>query len=202
LNIIATGEGSDDLFGSFPVMVNWKYGDKELIKFINTRMKDIDLMTQKVAKNLSIKIILPFHNEGLKKFALNLPLNLRTQKGEDGEVTTKFILREAFKYNLPKEVIVRPQTMAFTGASTLDYLMNKYSKEAILEDYKKKYGLRFTTSFECYLFEILNKTGKYHPINIKDKAACLYCRSKLRSNNSVHCSICGTLQYKKKILPF
>ncbi len=200
LKKIATGEGSDDIFGSFPVMLNWPDGDNELKKFILTRIKDIDVMTKKISDYLGIKIVTPFYSKELVDFTLQIPLNLKTKTRRDGSKITKYILRESFKKVLPKLVLSRPQTMAFIGASTLDLLTNKYAQSMDVLKFRKKYKINFSNPFECYLFDILNKAGKYQPL--KTGHSCIYCSSKLRAKNSVHCTVCGTLQYKNKILQF
>ncbi len=200
INNIATGEGSDDLFGSFPLMLNWQYGDSKLKEFIMIRMRDIDVMTKKISKYLDIEINTPFHDKKMIDFILNLPMNLRIKVDKNKTEVTKYLLRETFKDLLPELVVNRPQMMAFSGASTLDLLFNKYKDLIDVDKFRKTYNINFTNSFECYLFDILNKAGKYRPIN--DKNACLYCHSKLRAENSVHCTICGTSQYNKKILSF
>lgn len=200
LKKIATGEGSDDIFGSFPVMLNWSSGDEELKKFILTRIKDIDIMTKKISDYLGIKIVTPFYFKDLVDFTFKIPLNLKTKTKSDGSKVTKYILRESFKNVLPKTVLNRPQMMAFVGASTLDLLTSKYAQSMDVLKFRKKYKINFSSPFECYLFDILNKAGKYKPL--KTGHRCIYCSSKLRAKNSVHCTVCGTLQYKNKILQF
>lgn len=202
LNSVMTGEGSDDLFGSFPVMLNWKYSKEELKKFIKTRIKDIDLMTKELGIAMGVNIFLPFYYPPLVNFVLNLPIELKIKKTNKGKIT-KYLLRETMKKLLPKEVIERPQTMAFTGVPTLLYLTKKYNifSENEIKRARNKYGINFQSSFEYYNFKILNENKKYFP-NWKNNFSCLYCGSKLRSKNSVYCKVCGSLQYKGKILPF
>ncbi len=200
LKKIATGEGSDDIFGSFPVMLNWTGSQNELESFIKIRLKDIDVMTQKLARYLDVEIVTPFYYPELVSCALSMPLELKSHRGNDGVVTTKYVLRETFKERLPELVSIRPQTMAFVGASTLDVLMEKYSTYADVEEFRRKYGINFASSFECYLFDILNKDNRYKPIAVSD--SCLYCHSELRVKESVHCPVCGTLQYQGNILKF
>jgi len=197
---VATGEGSDDLFGSFPVMLNWKNGNKSLQNFIEIRKKDIDIMTQKIADSLNVKIVMPFHDKRIINLAFKMPLKYKIKKNQNGKKVTKYVLREAFKNYLPTTVTNRPQTMAFIGASTLDLLLNKYKNYTDIEKYRNRYKINFSSGLECYLFDILRKGGKYKPATNGNR--CIYCRSKLRAKNSVHCTTCGTLQYKKKMLTF
>jgi len=201
LKSVMTGEGADDLFGSFPVMLDWKYSENELINFINTRIRDIDVMTQKIAKNIGIDISLPYYYKSLKDFVLSLPLKLRI-KGKKGKKITKYLLRKTMKELLPKKIINRPQTMAFTGVPTLNYLEKKYNifSRKELNQGRKKYNINFHSSFEYYNFKILNSAKKYNPKWTKN--CCLYCGSELRTKTSVHCPTCGILQYKGEILPF
>lgn len=200
LKKVATGEGSDDIFGSFPVMLNWIGSPAELEDFINIRLKDINIMTQELARYLDIEIVTPFYHPGLVACALGMPPELKSRRSDDGVITTKYVLRETFRDKLPELVARRPQTMAFVGASTLDVLMEKYSAYADVEEFRHKYGINFSSSFECYLFDILNQAKRYQPV--QDDQSCLYCRSKLRTKESVHCPVCGTLQYRGNILKF
>lgn len=199
LHTILTGEGSDDLFGTFPVMQNWKHTSEELVNFISTRMQDIDVMTERMADLAGVRIALPFHDERVVDFALKLPLDVRTKVMNDSTKVTKYLLRESFSEFLPKDVIKRQQTMAFTGASTLETFMEKYGEDD-LEAHRERHGINFSSSFECYLFDIYNGAGLYKPM--REGSVCLYCRSALRNYDSVHCVSCGTLQYKGEILPF
>lgn len=196
---VLTGEGSDDLFGTFPVMQNWKHSPEELVGFIATRMQDIDVMTGRMAAAIGIGIALPFHDPTVVDFALNLPLSVRTRITNDGKRITKYPLREAFEGRLPPSVVSRPQTMAFVGASTLETCMHRYVG-CDVEAYRKAFGIDFGNPFECFLFDIYQNAGLYHPVT--EGAACIHCHSRLRSENSVHCTSCGSLQYKGELLPF
>jgi len=195
---VLTGEGSDDLFGTFPVMQNWRYSSEELVKFISVRMQDIDVMTKRMAGIAGINIALPFHDENVVDFVLNLPLNIRT-KIIDGEKITKYLLRETFREFLPSDIVKRPQTMAFSGASTLETFMEKYGKNEVATSGMID-KIDFENSFEQYLFSIYQNAGLYHPQN--SGLICIHCKSAMRSKDSVHCVSCGTLQYHGEKLPF
>lgn len=196
---VLSGEGSDDLFGTFPVMQNWNYSPEELVDFISTRMTDIDCMTKRMGMLTGVHISLPFHNKTVVEFALGLPLDVRTKIQDDGSKVTKYLLRETFRDALPQRVIDRPQTMAFAGASTLDTFLDTYDNNDIAA-FRKNYAMSFGSAFECHLFNIYQKAGLYHPVDTQP--CCLYCKSALRAVDSVHCVSCGTLQYKGEILPF
>lgn len=200
LKSVMTGEGADDLFGTFPVMQSWDKSPEELIDFIATRMKDIDIMTSRMGNLAGVSIALPFHDKDVVDFALTLPLDIRTKINEDGSRVTKHLLRVTFSGVLPQVVVERPQTMAFTGASTLETFMEKFNSQDVAV-YREKYGINFSTPFECFLFEIYTTAGLYTPVD-DGRPSCLHCKSALRSKESVHCVSCGTLQYKGSILPF
>lgn len=200
LKKVATGEGSDDIFGSFPVMLSWTGSQNELENFIKIRLQDISVMTQELARYLGVEIVTPYYYSELVSCALSMPLELKSRCSIDGVLVAKYILRETFKDKLPAVVSSRPQTMAFVGASTLDLLMEKYAGYADVEEFKRKYGINFSSPFECYLFNILNQAGRYQPANAS--GSCLYCHSELRTKESVHCRVCGSLQYQGNILKF
>jgi len=199
-NKIATWEWSDSLFWSFPVMLNWKFWEKNLIDFIENRLLDIDIMTAKVWQYNNIDFVLPYHDKDFKEFILSIPLDKRMHKDLDWNHVTKFLLRETFRRYLPEDVVNRPQTQAFTWASTLDILSEKFKEDKNISLYNEKYWLKFGTLFEAYLFNILDSHGKYKPIDWEPK--CIFCWSKLRCKDSVHCNVCATLQYNNEILAF
>ena len=199
---VATGEWSDDLFWSFPVMLNWEFGNDTLKDFINNRILDIDLMTEKVSESNGINVVLPYHDVELKDYVLKMPINLRNIEQEDWNIITKYLLRQAFVSDLPSEVIYRPQTMAFTWASTLDVLHQQYANTRSVADLQKQYNLNIDSPLQAYLFEVLVNANKYTPILDGQWPSCLFCKSKLRTKESVHCVVCWTLQYNNKVLNF
>ena len=117
LKSISSGEGADDLLGSFPFFTNWQGDYKSLDKAIKDRLKEIVIMSKEIAKSMNMEYIAPFQEEEVKTQILNIPIEERMKK--EGEIKTKYPLRKAYEGILPKSTIVRPQTMAFTGSRNI-----------------------------------------------------------------------------------
>ena len=57
LHSISSGEGADDLFGSFPFFTNWKGSKEDLSKTIEQRLSEITVMSDVIAKSMNMKYI-------------------------------------------------------------------------------------------------------------------------------------------------
>ena len=117
LKSISSGEGADDLLGSFPFFTNWQGSLESLDRTIKDRLKEIVVMSKEIAKSLKMEYIAPFQEEEVKEEILKIPIEERMKK--EGEIKTKYPLRKAYSGILPRSCIVRPQTMAFTGSRNI-----------------------------------------------------------------------------------
>ena len=195
---ISSGEGADDLFGSFPFFTNWK-GSKELLdKTIKDRLKEIVVMSDIIAKNLNMDYITPFHNKALKNKILSIPIEERTR--HDETIKTKYPLRKEYENILPDVCITRPQTMAFTGSGiyeTIRSIGNKISDKELIMANNSIFP--FKNKFEYALFKIYNKNFEYK--QVQNQKGCVHCKSSM-GGNSVVCPVCATLQIEGKELIF
>ena len=156
LKSISSGEGADDLLGSFPFFKNWKGDYKSLDKAIKDRLGEIVIMSDVIAQNMQMQYIAPFHDERVKTEILNIPIEERMK--EEGEIKTKYPLRKAYEQALPPICITRPQTMAFTGSGiyeTIKSIGDEISDEEFLGACKKFF--QFKNKFEYALFKIYQK---------------------------------------------
>lgn len=160
LKSISSGEGADDLLGSFPFFKNWKGDYKSLDRTMQDRLKEIVVMSDIIAKSMKMKYIAPFHDERLKKEILSIPIQERMK--EDGEIKTKYPLRKSYEGILPQISITRPQTMAFTGSGiyeTIKSIGDEISNEEFLTSCKDIF--QFRSKFEYALFKIYNKNFEF-----------------------------------------
>ena len=156
LKSISSGEGADDLLGSFPFFKNWKGDYKSLDMAIKARLKEIVIMSDVIAKSMQMKYIAPFHDERVKKEILSIPIQERMQV--EGEIKTKYPLRKSYEEILPQICITRPQTMAFTGSGiyeTIKSIGDEISDDEYLEGCRNIF--QFRNKFEYALFKLYNK---------------------------------------------
>lgn len=160
LKSISSGEGADDLLGSFPFFKNWRGDYKSLDKAIKNRLDEIVVMSDLIARNMKMKYIAPFHDERVKKEILNIPIEERMK--EEGEIKTKYPLRKSYEGILPQICITRPQTMAFTGSGIYETIKS-IGDEITDEEFNNacKNILQFRNKFEYALFKIYNKNFKF-----------------------------------------
>ena len=197
LKSISSGEGADDLLGSFPFFKNWKGTYESLDIAIKDRLNEIVVMSDVIAKNLGMIYIAPFHDERVKNEILSIPIKERMK--EEGEIKTKYPLRKAYENILPRDCIRRPQTMAFTGSGIYDTIRsigNNITDEEFVHACKNI--MNFKSKFEYALFKIYNRNFGFKQ---QEQGGCIHCKSNM-GENKINCKVCATLQIDGKELKF
>lgn len=197
LKTIASGEGSDDLFGSFPFLINYKGTANELEYIIKERINEISAMTEEVANDQQIDYILPFRNKAVEDIILDMPLTERMKTTQ--EIKTKYPLRIAYKGLIPDISVIRPQTMAFSGSGVIKILKDEANQISDFEfsDASSRI-LPFKNKLEYYIFKIYIELFDY----VRDsESGCLHCHSHLEKKK-INCRVCSTVQYDGKVLDF
>ena len=197
LKSISSGEGADDLFGSFPFFKNWQGDSASLDQTIKDRLDEIVVMSDVIAKSLNMKYIAPFHDKSVKNEILNIPIEERMKS--EGELKTKYPLRKAYEDILPLICITRPQTMAFTGSGIYDTIKsigNDISDTEFNYAYSKLF--KFRNKFEYALFKIYRDNFGFEQ---QHEGGCIHCGSAM-GNNKINCKICATLQISGKEISF
>lgn len=198
LNSISSGEGADDLLGSFPFFTNWKGEKQKLDETIRTRLNEIVVMSDVIAKSMNMDYIAPFQNENVKQTILSIPIEERMRT--EGTIKTKYPLRKSYESILPKECITRPQTMAFTGSGiyeTIKSIQDDISPQEYVQACNSIF--QFKSKFEYALFKIYKKNFGFEQAS--DGKGCIHCGSAM-GGNTINCKICATLQVDGKELEF
>lgn len=197
LNSISSGEGADDLLGSFPFFKNWKGDYKSLDKVLKNRLDEIVIMSDVIAQSMQMKYIAPFHDDRVKQEILSIPIEERMK--EEGEIKNKFPLRKSYEKILPSICITRPQTMAFSGSGiygTIKSIGNEITDEEFETGCKDYF--QFKNKFEYALFKIYCQNFEFRQ---KETNGCVHCGSSM-GNNIINCKICATLQIDGKEIIF
>ena len=197
LTSISSGEGADDILGSFPFFTNWKGDSSSLDKAIKDRLEEIVVMSDLIAKNLKMQYIAPFYDKDLKEELFQIPIEERMK--QEGEIKTKYPLRKAYEGILPSICITRPQTMAFTGSGIYDTIKsigNEVSEEEFQEACHQYFPFR--NYFEYALFKMYKK---HFPFEQVTEGGCVHCGSAM-NGNKINCKTCATLQVEGKELSF
>ena len=197
LQSISSGEGADDLFGSFPFFRNWKDSNESLERAIKDRLDEIVVMSDVIAESMNMTYIAPFQDQMVKEAVLSIPIEERMRKTEI--VQTKYPLRKAYKEILPNISITRPQTMAFTGSGIYD-VIKSIGNNIKDEEYEQacREIFQFRNKFEYALFK---KYCKYYDFKQLENGGCIHCGSDMKGNK-INCRVCATLQRDGRELKF
>ncbi len=190
---ILTGDGSDELLAGYSYI--YKKSPEKIGKEIKKIRNIMTFSSQKIAKDLGIKVKIPFLNEKIKKFTKNLkPEYLVGEK--NGKKYGKWILRKAYENNIPSEIIWREKTPIEMGSGTTK--LKKMFKSQISEKrfeserekIKKEDEVTLRSEEQLYYYKIFKRHfGIPKPENPEDEK-CPYCGVNV-SSDATFCRICG-----------
>ncbi len=115
--IALCGEGGDEIFAGYGDFL--KIDNSEFLDYQIKLTKDLHrtqlLRVDRTAMGFSLEVRVPFLDKELVEFALSLPIKFKINK-INNKLTTKFILREAFKDDLPDYIYERKKMTLMKGA--------------------------------------------------------------------------------------
>lgn len=201
--IYSTGEGSDDLFGSFPFFDDWDETLMPLTEAIEKRLEDIKVMSRCIFEHENIKYTLPYYSENVKKAILSIPIAERVKKTQ--VYSSKYPLRVAYQDYLPIDAIRRPQTMAFHG-SGIYHVLKKHAAQISDEEIARanQQFFVFSSKLEYYLFRIyleIFNDFKMELVSDSENKVCIHCYSKMKKKSLI-CSKCNMYQIKNREVTF
>ena len=188
---IITGDGADELFAGYNFLVNKP--ENELDAEIKRVCSIMHFPTQKIGKELGVKIESPFLNQKIIELSNQIPSNLKI-KEEKGKRYGKWILRKTFEKHIPLQIAWRRKSPMQEGAGTSG-LTNLFESIISEETYvekkltvEKNDGVVIRSRESMYYYEIFKKLNG-SPVNDNAEYKCPYCKHEV--NNSKFCRMCG-----------
>jgi len=160
LKMVFCGEGSDELFAGYHYLK--RYHGHDLLRQMDALMdglpqnglQRVDRMTQ----GNSLEGFIPFLDGSVIDLASQIPMEYKIHGDADIE---KWILREAFRDELPEEVADRKKSKFFQGAGTGDALQriaaSKISDAALEDIQARRPELNLESKADAYCYSIFQK---------------------------------------------
>ncbi|MDC0187554.1 asparagine synthase C-terminal domain-containing protein [Candidatus Nitrosopelagicus sp.] len=191
VNSVITGDGADEVFAGYNFLL--KKDDKELDQELERIKKIMHFPSKDIAKSLNMKVETPFLNEDVIKFSENIPISKKINIKE-GKKFGKWILRETFEKDLPKNIIWREKSPMQDGSGTnsLTGLFNTIITDEIFSQKKTKIleddGVYIRTKESLHYYECFRKSSSVKKSNSDRK--CPDCDYEINLN-SRFCRMCG-----------
>ncbi len=152
VDLVLTGEGSDELFGGYNYLADIDNIGKELIKITNslhnTAFQRVDRMSSAHGTNARI----PFSDKNLVEYAFSLPVEVKVfTKDKQG----KKILKKAAEKLLPNDVIYRKKIKFWQGSGGVSEVLSDYAERKISDYEFEKVKDNFESKEEYLYYKIL-----------------------------------------------
>lgn len=185
LDTVATGDGSDELFGGYSFMKELD----DLEAYIRKISKQMSFSSNDIGEFFGIKIIQPFIETSIIDYALRIPVDLKIRRYED-KLWGKWILRKAFEDVLPKEIIWQNKRPLEFG-SGMTRLRKIISDRVSDEEFKENtFPIKFMNKEHFYYYKIFREVIEEIPRPKDGEINCPGCGVGV-GQDSFHCRICG-----------
>jgi asparagine synthase (glutamine-hydrolysing) len=188
---VITGDGADEIFAGYNFLL--KKSNDELYEELKRIKKIMHFPSKDIAKSLNMKVESPFLNDDVMKFSDSIQISRKINVKEDKKFG-KWILRETFEKDLPKNIIWREKSPMQDGSGTnnLTGLFNAIITDDIFLQKKTKIleedGVYIRTKESLHYYECFRKFSSVKKSDSDKK--CPDCDYEINLN-SRFCRMCG-----------
>ena len=188
---VITGDGADEVFAGYNFLL--KKSEGELGEELKRIRRIMHFPSRDIAKSLDMKVETPFLNEDVIKFSDTIPISKKINF-KDEKKFGKWILRETFEKELPKNIVWREKSPMQDGSGTVNLtgLFNTIITDDVFLQKKTKIleedGIYIRTKESLHYYECFRKTNRV-TISNSDKK-CPDCNYDIRLD-SKFCRMCG-----------
>ena len=188
---VITGDGADEVFAGYNFLL--KKSEGELGEELKRIRRIMHFPSRDIAKSLDMKVETPFLNEDVIKFSDTIPISKKINF-KDEKKFGKWILRETFEKELPKNIVWREKSPMQDGSGTVNLtgLFNTIITDDVFLQKKTKIleedGIYIRTKESLHYYECFRKTNRV-TISNSDKK-CPDCNYDIKLD-SKFCRMCG-----------
>ncbi|MEW5691711.1 MAG: asparagine synthase-related protein [Candidatus Hydrogenedentota bacterium] len=188
---VMTGDGADELFAGYNFMQ--KIDDME--GYIKKISQDMRFSSNILGNFLGIRVVQPFLNNEIIKFALSINPELKLRR-ENTKIWGKWILRKAFEDILPKEIIWQNKRALEIG-SGMSKIREIISRKITDEEFKEnRYPMKFINKEHLYYYKVYKDVVGEIQKPGSDEKPCPGCGAGIKLRG-FHCKVCGyTLDWR------
>ncbi len=188
---VITGDGADEVFAGYNFLL--KKTDQELDEELKRIKRIMHFPSKDIARSLDMTVETPFLDEQVIKFSDEIPISKKINLKGDKKFG-KWILRETFEKDLPKNVIWREKSPMQDGSGTanLTDLFNTIITEDIFSQKRTKIleedGVYIRSKESLHYYECFRKSNSV--INSNSDKKCPDCNYEIKLD-SKFCKMCG-----------
>ena len=191
IDSVITGDGADEIFAGYNFLL--KKSEEELDEELKRIKRIMHFPSKDIARSLDMKVETPFLNEDVIRFSDTIPISMKINL-KDGEKFGKWILRETFEKELPRNIVWREKSpmQDGSGTSNLTELFNTIITDKIFLQKKAKIleedGVYIRSKESLHYYECFRKSNSITRSNSDKK--CPDCNYDIHLD-SKFCRMCG-----------
>ena len=188
---VITGDGADEVFAGYNFLL--KKSEEELDEELKRIKRIMHFPARDIAKSLDMKVETPFLNEDVIEFSDTIPISKKINFKEEKKFG-KWILRETFEKEIPKNIVWREKSPMQDGSGTVNLtgLFNTIITDDVFLQKKTKIleedGIYIRTKESLHYYECFRKTNRVTSSNSNKK--CPDCNYDIKLD-SKFCRMCG-----------
>lgn len=185
INKVATGDGSDELFGGYSFMQEIN----NLSDYIKKITRCMRFSSNIIAEHFNLLVKQPYLDKEIVDLALRIPADLKIRK-DNNKIWGKWILRKAFENLLPSSLIWQSKRPLEYGSGMVEIRRIISDMVSDEEFYNNPYSIKFITKDHLYYYKIYKKLIGEVPKPKADEKPCPNCTTGMVLD-AFHCKICG-----------